>query len=149
MAAPFSVCIKEEKGSVIRFLWANDVPRAETYSRFSAQYGNSTLPQRSVYEWITMNKTGCTSVTDVRSEGSFTSTTEENTERVPAMILDNRRVAIDEVAYHIRISHGSAHGIQIVGYILQCSEMHKIFQQLCISPSLIIHSFIHSFTIHP
>jgi hypothetical protein len=39
------------------------------------------------------------------------STTEENTERVHAMILDNRRVTIDEVAYHLLISHGSVHEI--------------------------------------
>jgi hypothetical protein len=39
-----------------------------------------------------------------------TSTTEENVERVSAVILVNLRVTIDEVAHHLRISQGSAHG---------------------------------------
>jgi hypothetical protein len=52
MAAPLSVCTKEEQCSVIRFLWSEGVSGAEIHKRLSAQYGNSVLPQRSVYEWI-------------------------------------------------------------------------------------------------
>ena len=52
MAAPLSVCTKEEQRSVIRFLWSEGVSGAEIHRRLSAQYGNSVLPQRSVYEWI-------------------------------------------------------------------------------------------------
>jgi hypothetical protein len=40
-----------------------------------------------------------------------TSTTEENTERDRAMILDNRRVTVDKVAYYLLISCGSVHEI--------------------------------------
>jgi hypothetical protein len=59
-----------------------------------------------------MSKNGRTSVTDDERSGRLsTSTTEENTERVQVMILDNRRVTIDEVAYHLLISHGSVHEI--------------------------------------
>jgi hypothetical protein len=65
-----------------------------------------------VYEWIAMFKKGHTSVTDNERSGRLsTSTTEENTERIRAMILDNRPVTIDEVAYHLLISHGSVHEI--------------------------------------
>ena len=52
MAAPLSVCTKEEQRSVIRFLWSDGVSGAEIHRRLSAQYWNSVLPQRSVYEWI-------------------------------------------------------------------------------------------------
>ena len=37
---------------VIRFLWSEGVTGAEINRRLSAQYGDSALPQRSVYEWI-------------------------------------------------------------------------------------------------
>ena len=44
MAAPLSVCTKEEQRSVIRFLWSEGVSGAEIHRRLSAQYGNSVLP---------------------------------------------------------------------------------------------------------
>jgi hypothetical protein len=53
-----------------------------------------------------------TSYTDEeRLGGPSTFTAEENTERVDAMIRDNRLVIIGEVAYNLRISHDSAHEI--------------------------------------
>jgi hypothetical protein len=111
MADPLSVRTKEQS-ALIRFMWAEGVPGAEIHPRLSAQYGNSALSQRSMNEWIAMFKNGRTSVTDDERSGCpSTSTTEENTERVRTMILDNRRVTIDEVAYHLLISHGSVHEI--------------------------------------
>ena len=56
MAAPLSVCTMEEQRSVIRFLWSKGVPGAEIHRRLSAQYGNSVLPQRGVYERIEYSK---------------------------------------------------------------------------------------------
>jgi hypothetical protein len=51
---PLSVRIKEELRAVTLLSRAEDVPGAEILRRFSAKYGNSVIPQRSVYEWITM-----------------------------------------------------------------------------------------------
>jgi hypothetical protein len=39
MAAPLSVCTKEEQRSVIRFLWSDGVSGAAINQRLSAQYG--------------------------------------------------------------------------------------------------------------
>ena len=73
------------------FLGAEGVPGAEIHHRLSAQYGSSALPQQSVYDGITMFKNGRTNGTDDERSGCpSTSTTEENIERVRAMILDNR-----------------------------------------------------------
>jgi hypothetical protein len=82
MISPLSVCTKEEQRAVIRFLWAEGVPGAEIHQRLSAQYGNSALPQHSVYKWIAMFKNGRPSVTDDEEQSGHlsTSTTEENTE---------------------------------------------------------------------
>ena len=63
MAGPLSVCTKEEKRSVIRFLWSEGVSGAEIHRRLSAQYGNSVLLEWSVYEWIEKFKNVRTSVT--------------------------------------------------------------------------------------
>ena len=63
VAAPLSVCTKEEQRSVIRFLWSEGVSGAEIHRRLSAQHWNSVLPQRSVYEWIEKLKNVRTSVT--------------------------------------------------------------------------------------
>jgi hypothetical protein len=87
-------------------------PRGRSTSLTSGQYGNSSLPQRNMYEWITMLKNYRTSANEEERPGRpSTSTIEETTEWVRATILDNRRVTIDEVGHHLRISHGSARGI--------------------------------------
>lgn len=112
MAAPLSVCTKEEQRGVIRFLWSEGVPGAEIHRRLSAQYGDSALPRRSVYEWIKKFQHGRTSLKDEERAGRpSTSITDSNVEDARAMILENRRVTIDEMANHFEISHGSAYDI--------------------------------------
>jgi hypothetical protein len=102
----------QQRRAVIRFLWAEGVPGAEIHHRLSAQYENSALPQGSVYEWITTFKNGRTSFTGEERPGlPSESTTEENSKRDRAMILDSLWVGVDEVAYDLRDSHCSAHGI--------------------------------------
>ena len=89
------------------FLWAEGVPGAEMHWRMSVQYGNSVMLQQIVYEWSERFKIGRTSVK--HEEGSrcpSTSITDANMEWVPHMILQNRRVTIDEVAHLLPISHG-------------------------------------------
>ena len=79
MAAPLSVCTKEEQSGVIRFLWSEGVPGAEIHRRLSAQYGDSALPWRSVYEWIEKFQHGRTSLKDEERAGRpSTSITDSN-----------------------------------------------------------------------
>ena len=112
MAAPLSVCTKEEQRSVIRFLWSEGASGVEIHRRLPAQYGNSVLPQRSVYEWIEQFKNGRTSVTHEEGAGRpSTATTDDNTERVCDTVLLDRRLTTDEVANRLLISHGSAYEI--------------------------------------
>jgi hypothetical protein len=42
--------IKEQRG-VVRFLWAGGVKPVEIHRHMLAQYGQSTVSQRKVYEW--------------------------------------------------------------------------------------------------
>jgi hypothetical protein len=62
------------------------------HRRLSAQYGDSVLPQRSVYEWIDKFKNGRTSVTHEEGAGRLsTAATDDNIERVRDVILLDRR----------------------------------------------------------
>ena len=104
MAAPLSVCSKEEQSSVIRFLWSEGVSGATINQRLSAQYRNSVFPQRSVYKWIEKLKNGHTNVTHDKGAGQPSMAI---TEHARDMVLLDRRVTIDEVAHVLQISHGS------------------------------------------
>ena len=94
------------------FLWSEGVPGAEIHRRLSTQYRDSALPRRSVYEWIEKFKSGWINMTHEHGAGRLsTSTTDEKIQQAREMVLANRRVAIDEVACSLQISHGSAYQI--------------------------------------
>jgi len=61
---PLQDCTFEEQRGVVRFLWAEGVKPVEIRRRKLAQYGQSTLSQRKVYEWVERFKSGRTRVTD-------------------------------------------------------------------------------------
>jgi hypothetical protein len=64
---------------VIRLLWAEGVPGGQIHQRMCAQYGDTALSHRAVYEWIEMFKNGCKSVTDSECLGHpTTATTTQN-----------------------------------------------------------------------
>jgi len=68
MGAPLLDCTTEERG-VVRFLWAERVKPVEIHRRMLAQYGQSTMSQRNVYEWVERFKSGRTRVTDEGRSG--------------------------------------------------------------------------------
>ena len=118
MSARLSVCTKEEQRSVIRFLWAEGVKGAEIHARLYTQYGDNALPRRSVYEWIEMFKNGRTSVMDVERSGRPSiSATDEKLKEARAVILNDRRVTIEEIALQ-GISQGTAYSLvhDILGF---------------------------------
>ena len=125
MAAPLATCTVEEQRAVIRFLWSEGVSGAEIHRRLATQYGDSALPRANVYKWMEQFKNGRTSV--IHHEGAgrpSTSTTEENIQQAQKIIMDNRRVKIDDVAYVLQISHGSAYQIihDVLGYHKICAR---------------------------
>jgi len=72
MDHPLQDCTIEERG-VVRFLWAEGVKPVEIHRRVLAQYGQSTMSQRKVYEWVERFKSGRTRVTEGRSGRPSTS----------------------------------------------------------------------------
>ena len=50
MDPPLQDCTIEEQRGVVRFLWAERGKPVEIHRRILAQYGQSTMRQRKVYE---------------------------------------------------------------------------------------------------
>jgi len=64
MGAPLQDRNIEEQRGVLRFLWTEGVKPVEIHRRMLAQYGQSTMSQRKVYECVESFKSGRTRVTD-------------------------------------------------------------------------------------
>ena len=63
-------CIIEEQRGVVRFLWAEGVKPVEIHRRRLAQYEQSTMSQRMIYEWVERwFKSGRTRITDEGRSG--------------------------------------------------------------------------------
>ena len=52
MDAPLQDCTIEEQSGVMRFLWGEGAKPVKIHRRMLAQYGQSTMSQRKVYEWV-------------------------------------------------------------------------------------------------
>jgi len=58
MDIPLQDCTIEEQHGVVRFLWAEEVKPVGIHCCIMAQYGQSTMSQRKVYEWVERFKSG-------------------------------------------------------------------------------------------
>ena len=124
MDVPLQDCTIEEQHGVVRFLWAEVVKPVEYHRRILAQYGQSTMSQRKVYEWVERFKWGQTCVTDEGCSGrASTSCTQDHIDRADAMIREDRRIMVSEVASHLDISYGSIYAIlhDDLGYRKVCT----------------------------
>jgi hypothetical protein len=105
MAAKLENCTKKKQRSVIGFLWAEGVPGGQIHQRVCSQYGDNALFRTIGYEWIEMFENGRKSVTDAERSGHpTTATMAQNKERARELILQNRRVTVDEIAKQLYIS---------------------------------------------
>jgi len=69
MDAPLQDCITEEQRGVVQFLWAEGTEPVEIRRHMLAQYGQRTMSQRKVYEWVERFKSGRSRVTDEGRSG--------------------------------------------------------------------------------
>jgi len=70
MNAPLQDCTIEEQRGVVRFLLETEGGKpVEIHRRMLAQYGQSTMSQRKVNEWVERFKSGRTRVTDEGRSG--------------------------------------------------------------------------------
>jgi len=119
MAAPLATCTKEEQRFVIRLLSSEGVKHIEIHY---VQYGDACLSLQQVYEWTTKFMDGISSVIDSPCPGqAHRIVTPEAIAAAEAIVKENRRVTVSEIAAHLDMSHGSAH--HIVHDVLQ---FHKV-----------------------
>jgi len=101
------------------------VKLVEIHHLMLAHYGQSTVSQRKVYEWVERFKSGRTCVTDEGCSGRpSTSRTQDHIDRADAMIREDRQITVSEVVAHLDISYGSTYGIleDDLGYRKVCAQ---------------------------
>jgi len=69
MDPPLQDCTVEEQRSVVQFLLVEGVKPVEIHRLMLAEYGQSTMSQRKVYEWVERFKPFQTRVTDEAHSG--------------------------------------------------------------------------------
>jgi len=110
MVAPLATCTKEEQRSVIHLLRSEGVKRIEIHRRMEVQYGDACLSLQQVYEWSRKFLNGVSSVTDSPRPGqAHRIVTPEAIAAVEAIVKENHRVTVHEIAAHLDMIHGSAH----------------------------------------
>ena len=99
MAARLATCTKEEQRSVICFLSSEGAKPIEIHRRMKVQYGDACLSLQQVYEWTRKFMNGISSVTDSPRPGQAHSVvTPEAIAAVEAIVKENRRVTVNEIA---------------------------------------------------
>ena len=121
MAAPLATC-------TIRFLSSEGVKPIEIHRQMEVQYGDGCLSLQQVYEWAKKFINRISSVIDCPRPGqAHRVVTPEATAAVEAIMKENSRVTVNEIAANLDMSHGSAHHI-VHGFM----QFHKclIFNKL-------------------
>jgi hypothetical protein len=122
MAAPLTTCTKEVQRSVRRFLNSEVVKPIGIYQRIKVPYGDACLSLQQEYEWTRKFMKLISSVTDSPRPGqAHRVVTPEDIAPDEAIVKENRRVTVNEIASHMDISHGSAH--HIVHDVLQFQKV--------------------------
>jgi len=122
MAAQLATCTKEEQRSVILFLRSEGVKPIEIHQGMEVQYGDACLSLQQLYEWSRKFVNGVSSVTGSPRPGqAHRVVTPEAIAAVEAIVKENHRVTVHEIAAHLDMSYGSAH--HIVHEVLQ---FHKL-----------------------
>ena len=89
---PLQDCTIEEQCGVVQFLWTEGVKPVEIHCCMLAQYGQSTMSHRKVYERVERFKSGRTRVTDEgRSGRQSTSRTQDHKSSRKASSLQEYR----------------------------------------------------------
>jgi len=102
VVAPLATCTKEEQRPIIRFLSSEGVKTIEIYRRIKVQYGDACLSLQQAYEWTRKFMNGISSVTGSPRPGqAHRVVTPEAIAAVEAIVKENRRVTVNEIAAHL------------------------------------------------
>ena len=132
MAAPLVTCTKEEQLSVIRFLSSEGVKRIEIHRRMKVQYGDACLSLQQVYEWTRKFMNGISSATDSPRPGQVHRVvTPQAIAAFEAIVKENRRVTVNEIAALLDVGHGSSM-IKNEKYVRFSFDSPSYIQETCI-----------------
>ena len=107
MATPLTTCTKEKQHSFIHFLSSEGVKHIEIHRRMKVQYGDACLSLQQVCEWTRNFMNGISFVTySPRPGQALRILTPEAIAAVEAIMKENRRVTVNEIAAHLDMSHG-------------------------------------------
>ena len=99
--------VSVEQHIIIKFLTKEGCKPSEICSRLKKQYGEKTLSNVSVFKWSSAFKKGREMVENEPYERQpRTSITNENRDRVHALIRENRRITVRELSGILNISDG-------------------------------------------
>ena len=102
------VHVSVEQRIIIKFLAKECCKPSEICSRLKRQHGEKTLSNVSVYKWNSAFKIGRETVENEPHERRpRTSITGENSDRVDALIRENRRITVRELSGILNMSDGS------------------------------------------
>ena len=88
-------------------------------------YKDSSPSLATVYNWVAEFKRGRTSLEDDPRQGRPKSaSTPEMIAKIQDMVLEDRRLTVDEIADTVNISHGTAHNIlsEVLGFKKLCAQ---------------------------
>ncbi len=109
---PLLISTFEERRSMIRFLLAENIKPCEIYRRMQSQYGSSCMNSSSFYSWVEKFKNGRTSIeTEQRSGRPIEISTSEVMKNIERLILEDRRISVEEISTKLRVSFGTVHKI--------------------------------------
>ena len=103
---------KLEHRSVIKFLVLKGQSPSNIYDRMVVVYGDNALSRTTVFEWARRFKVGQLIIEDgPRSGRPITTTDEQTIQAVESLVIEDRRITIQQIANTLGISTGTVHGI--------------------------------------
>ncbi|CAF4844368.1 unnamed protein product [Rotaria sp. Silwood1] len=103
---------KFEHRSIIKFLVLEGQSPSNIHERMTAIYGDSAPSRTMVFEWVPRFKNGQLNIEESPRSWRPISTTDEKTIKVVEnLVIEDRRITIQEIAEILSISSGTVHGI--------------------------------------
>ena len=102
---------KDEQRTVVRFLWATGMSGKAIHDQLESVCGDSSMSQRSVYDWVKRFKEGKSDGKDAPRSGRPRIIDDDLTNEVGAFVRENRNCTLDDVAARYSVSEGTAHAI--------------------------------------
>lgn len=116
---------KEEQRIALKFCYKLGYSASKSYQLLNEAYGDDCLSRSQSFEWSKRFSQGSENTKDAKRSGRPSSaTTPDQVQAVEAIILENRRTGVREIAQSVNISIGSTYNIisDILGYKKLCAR---------------------------